>query len=86
MSLAKGQETGRIPLGLDRDAPFMLLACKIANSGFNIRLTDPWDNEMMDDFVSPALYASELLPSTVLEGPGIEVPPGAVFTIRFQGQ
>ena len=86
MVLAKGQESGRIPLELDRDAPFTLLACKAANSGFNIRLTDPWGNELMDDFVSPALYANQVPPATVLEGPGIEVPPGAVFTIRFQGQ
>jgi hypothetical protein len=86
LALAKGQESGRIPLELDRDAPFTLLACKIANSGLNIRLTDPWGDEMMDDYVSPALYASELPPATVLEGPGIEVPAGAVFTVRFQGQ
>lgn len=85
MSLAKGQESGRIPLELDHDAPFTLLAVKIANSGFNVKLTDPFGNHLMDDFVSPALYANQVPPATVLEGPGIEVPPGAVFIIRFQG-
>src|ERR1035437_9568635 len=83
MALAKGQESGRIPLQLDRDAPFVLLAVKLANSGFNVKLTDLFGNHLMDDFVSPALYAGIGPPATVLEGPGIEVPPGAVFIIRF---
>jgi len=86
MILTKGQETGHIPLKLDHDAPFVLLAIKLANSGFNVKLTDPWGNDLMDDYVNPALYASNVIPATILEGPGIEIPVGSVFTIRFQGQ
>jgi hypothetical protein len=86
LSLLKGQETGHIPLQLDHDAPFILLAIKIQNAGVNVLLTDPWANQLMDDYVKPSLYASGLPPFTILEGPGIEVPEGAVFTVRFQGQ
>lgn len=86
ISLAKGQVSGYIPMELDSDAPFVLLAIRIQNSGLNVLLYDPWMNQLMDDFVDPRLYASELVPDTVLEGPGIEVPAGAVFQVRFQGQ
>jgi hypothetical protein len=81
--LAAGAETGRIPLPLDKDACFTLLAVKIQNGGVNLLLEDPWDNKLMDDFVKPALYASEVM-TTPLES-GIEVPAGAVFSVRLQG-
>ena len=86
LALNTGQLTSHIPLLLDRDAPFILLACKISNAGVNVLLFDPWSNQLMDDFVRPALYASGLPPFTVLEGPGIEVPAGSLFSVRLQGQ
>lgn len=86
LTLTAGQESGYIPLSLDRDACFMLLAVKIQNGGVNVLLFDPWLNQLMDDYVKPALYASEFSPATVLEGPGIEVPPGSAFSVRLQGQ
>lgn len=82
--LSAGQETGYIPLRLDHDACFTLLAIKIQNGGVNVLLEDPWSNQLMDSYERPALYASELLP-TVLEGPGIEVPAGSIFNVRLQG-
>jgi len=84
IALLKGQESSYIALPLDRDAPFVLLAARIADTGLNVRLTDPWGNDLMDDYVSPLLYAFDHL--TVLEGPGLDVPLGAVFTVRLQGQ
>jgi hypothetical protein len=84
--LSAGQETGHIPLQLDRDACFLLLAVKMSNGGVNVLLFDPWSNQLMDSYVRPALYASDLSPGTVLEGPGIEVPAGSMFTVRLQGQ
>jgi hypothetical protein len=83
--LASGQETGHIPLALDKDACFTLLGVKIENGGVNVLLFDPFNNQLMDTYVRPALYASEVSPFTALEGPGIEVPAGAVFTVRLQG-
>ncbi len=85
ISLSPGQESGYIPLRLDHDACFMLLAVKIQNGGFNVLLFDPWLNQLMDTYVAPDLYASDTLP-TILEGPGIEVPKGAAFSVRLQGQ
>ena len=84
--LAAGQETGRIPLELDKDACFTLLAVKIQRGGVNVLLEDPFGNDLMDAHVNPSLYASELPPATVLEGPGIECPAGSIFTVRLQGQ
>lgn len=86
LSLLPGQETGRIPLRLDHDAPFILLAVQILNGHVNLRLTDPFGNELMDEFLPPVLYASDAPFHTVLEGPGIQVPKGAVFQVRLQGQ
>lgn len=82
--LSAGQETGHIPLRLDHDACFVLLAVKIENGGVNVLLFDPWSNQLMDTYVKPAEYASASL-SSVLEGPGLEVPMGAVFALRLQG-
>lgn len=86
LALTTGQLSVLIPLMLDRDSPFMLLAVKISNAGVNVLLFDPWRNQLMDDFVRPALYASGFPPFTVSEGPGIEVPAGSMFTVRLQGQ
>ena len=84
--LASGAQTGDIPLRLDKDACFILLAVKIIADGFDLELRDPWTNPLMDGFISPDLYASGLPPSTAVEGPGLEVPAGAIFTVRLQGQ
>lgn len=86
LTLAAGEVSGHIPLPLDKDAPFVLLAVKIQNGGLDVLLFDPWSNQLMDSFVPPAIYASPLSPATVLEGPGIEVPAGAAFQVRLQGQ
>ncbi len=86
LNLAAGQQTGHIPLPLDKDAPFRLMAAKIQNGGVDVLLYDPEANQLMDTFVSPSEYANELQPFTVLEGPGIDVPAGAVFAVRLQGQ
>jgi hypothetical protein len=86
LALATGQESGHIPLPLDKDAPFTLLGVKIQNGGFNLLLFDPWSNQLMDTYIAPGLYASDVPPFTVLEGPGIELPAGAVLSVRFQGQ
>ena len=85
IALLPGQTSGNIPLKLDRDASFVLLACKVQNGGVNVLLSDPWSNNLMDDFLVPALFAGELSPWTVLEGPGLAVPAGAVFQVRLQG-
>jgi hypothetical protein len=84
--LAAGEQTGDIPLHLDKDACFVLLAIKIIADGFNLEIRDPWTNPLMDTFILPDLYASGLPPVTTLEGPGLEVPAGAVFTVRLQGR
>ncbi len=84
--LASGDQTGDIPLHLDKDACFILLAVRIISDGFDIELRDPWTNPLMDDFTNGDIYAERLVPVTTLEGPGLEVPAGAVFTVRLQGQ
>jgi hypothetical protein len=83
--LTPGQQTGHIPLLLDPDACFTLLAVKIENGGLNVLLFDPWSNQLMDDFVRPALYASADGAASVLEGPGVAVPAGSAFSLRLQG-
>lgn len=85
LTLLQGEESGYIPLPLDRDACFVLMGIKIQNGGVNVILYDPWLNPLMDTAVDPVLYASDLL-VTALEGPGIEVPAGSMFSIRLQGQ
>jgi hypothetical protein len=84
--LATGAQTGDIPLHLDKDACFILLAVKVIADGFNLEIRDPWTNPLMDDFMNGDLWANRLPPCTALEGPGLEVPAGAVFTVRLQGQ
>jgi hypothetical protein len=85
ISLSPGQESSHIPLKLDDDAPFFLQAIKIQNVRVNVLLFDPWSNQLMDNYIAPTLFASELPPATVLEY-GIEVPAGAVFAVRLQGR
>src|SRR6266496_4422692 len=85
LNLSPGQESGHIPLRLDRDAPFVLLAVRISDAGLNVLLFDPWSNQLMDDYVRPAIYADGLL-MTMLEGPGVEVPAGSMSSVRLQGQ
>jgi len=84
LTLVSGQESGYIPLMLDHDAPFTLLAVRISNGGVKVLLFDPWSNQLMDDYINPPIYADDLL-ITVLEGPGIDVPAGSKFSVRFQG-
>jgi hypothetical protein len=86
ISLATGQQTDDIPLPLDTEAPFTLLGIKIENSSLNVKLWSPYGDELMDDFLKPAEYASEIPPFTVLEGPGIYCQAGSVFAVRLQGQ
>lgn len=83
--LSTGQETGRIPLPLDKDACFTLLAVKIQQGGVNVWLEDPWGNDLSDTYVNPSQFAGELPPFTALEG-GIECPAGSQFSVRLQGQ
>jgi hypothetical protein len=84
--LNPGQETGHIPLKIDKDSCFVLLAVRVFNFPANVLLFDPWTNQLMDDYVRPSLYASDEVMYTVLEGPGIEVPAGSTFAVRLQGQ
>lgn len=84
--LAAGQETGHIPLPLDDDAPFQLMAIKIEHSAVNVQLWDPFGNELMDTYVDPSEYASDVAPYTILEGPGILCHEGSTFQVRLQGQ
>lgn len=86
LTLSTGQESSYIPLRFDADEPFFIHAIKIQNGGVNVALWDPDGNPLMDDYVKPCQYASELQPATVLEGLGIEVCPRAVFQVRLQGQ
>lgn len=86
LTLSTGSVSGYIPLTLDKDAPFRLMAAKVSDAGVALLLFDPWTNQLMDDFVDPTLYASSLVPVTPLEGPGIDVPRGAVFQVRLQGE
>ena len=86
ISLTAGQETGYIPLHLDDDAPFVLLAVRMLNANVGVQLWDPHQNELMDSYVLPNVYAGAPPLTTVLEGPGIECPRGSVFNVRLQGQ
>lgn len=86
IDLAAGAVSAHIPLKLDPGECFVLLGVKIQNGGVNVLLFDAWSNELMDDFVDPRLYASELQPFAQLEGPGIEQPAGSSFAVRLQGQ
>lgn len=84
--LPTGAESPYIPLHLDKDACFVLLAVKAIADGFNILLFDPWSNQLSETYVNTDLFAGRLPPAAVLEGPGLEVPAGSVFTVRLQGQ
>lgn len=86
LALATGQESGYIPLQVDADVPFILHAIKLGTGGVNVEILDPEGNQLMDTYVNPVQFASQFPPVTVLEGPGIEVSPGAVFQVRFKGQ
>ncbi len=85
LSLSAGQESGHIPLALDKDAPFVLLAVRVSDAGINVLLFDPWSNQLSDTYVIPSNF-SNALQITALEGPGIEVPAGSQFAVRLQGQ
>ncbi len=85
LSLLPGQESPHIPLPLDKDAPFVLLAARVSEAGINVMLFDPWSNQLSDTFVIPSEFASALQ-VTALEGPGIEVPAGSQFAVRLQGR
>ena len=86
IALASGDESGYIPLPLDKDAPFVLMAIKIQQSTVNVQIWDPSGNELTDTYVNPPEYATDLCPFTILEGPGVECPKGSVFQVRLQGQ
>jgi hypothetical protein len=87
VTLVNGEESGHIPLKVDKDASFVLLAVKILFGGVNILLFDPWSDQLMDDYVNPQNYASNVVPATTLEGGnGLQVPAGSVFQVRLQGQ
>jgi hypothetical protein len=87
LSLAAGQVTGHIPLPLDRDACFVLHAIKIDFGGVDVLLFDPWTNQLMDDFLDPRVYASEIIPPAPLEGgDGLSVPAGSRFAVRLRGR
>jgi hypothetical protein len=86
LSLATGQETGYIPLEFDKDAPFVMHGIKLGTGRVNVQLWDSDGNALMDTYVNPVQYASQLPPITTLEGPGIEVAPGAIFQLKLQGQ
>ncbi len=85
ISLSTGQETGYIPLTLDSDAPFYLLAIKIEHTTANFQIRDPQTNELIDAFVPPELFASNLPPAAVLEM-GVLCPKGSVLEVKLQGQ
>jgi hypothetical protein len=84
LALSAGQESVFIRLSLDKDSCFVLHAVRISDAGFDIMLLDSWLNPLMDDYLSPSLYSS---PDhvTALEGPGIEVPAGSIFSVRLRG-
>jgi hypothetical protein len=86
LTLAPGEQSGFIPLHLDKDAPFILHAIKVGDAGLEVQLWDPWGHELTDDFMQPAQYASDLLLTTLEGGEGIEVPAGSVFAVRLQGR
>jgi len=84
-SLASGQATGYIPLTLDNDAPFILLGIKIVNAGVEVQVWDPYTNPLLDDFLQPPEFASDVPQFCVLER-GIECPAGSNLTVRFEGE
>ncbi len=63
-SLSPGQQTGRIPLSLDKDADFYLRAVNVQGLA-SVRIEDPEDNPLSDsdnqlqdaNFMLPAEYA-----------------------------
>lgn len=86
IALSPGQEGPHIPLRLDHDVPFYLMAIRITFANVDVQLWDVWDNPLLDDFDQPAEYASASPPSTVLEGPWIACPPGSSFVVRLRGR
>lgn len=86
LALVKGQESGYIPLPTDQDATFIWMGAKVENGGVNVAFWDANGNPLMDTYIAPSEWAGELQPVTILEGPGIEIPPGGIIQVRFQGQ
>ena len=81
-----GQQSPYIPLRLDRDSRFFLLAVRLSDTaGLSVELFTPWSDPLMDSPVAAKEYASNTVPVTALEF-GVEVPAGAVFTVRYQAQ
>jgi len=88
-SLAAGGHTGRIPLQMDQDAPFYLLAIQQQASGLQLRLESPYADPLSDsgntiestNYVFSALY-SETDGAAVVTIDGDAVPEGGIYCPR----
>ena len=59
VSVAAGALLTKIPLQMDQDAPFLLRAIQVPNTGLRIRIEDCFDNPLLTDqtTTNPALFA-----------------------------
>ncbi len=94
-TLAAGAHTGRIPLSMDQDAPFFLLAIQQAATGLQMRLETPHGEPLSDsgnanevlNYVFPALYSEvDGAAFVTLDGDacipgGIPCPRGGVLNL-----
>ncbi len=83
ISLSPGQELQHIPLVLESDADFLLCAVKISGTTLQVKLETAWTDPLMDDFLPPSLYASDVF-ETALEAP-IHCPAGSVISLSLRG-
>jgi len=90
-SLSPGQQTGRIPLSLDKDADFYLRAINIQGAAA-VRLEDPEDNPLSDsdnrlqaaNFMLPAEYGDSAGAGVVAldsGSDGVYGPAGGKFVL-----
>ena len=88
-TLAAGAHTGRIPLQMDQDAPFFLLAIQQQASGLQLRLESPYSDPLSDsgnstevtNYVYPALYSETDGAALVTLDGEIFCPRGGVLNL-----
>jgi hypothetical protein len=83
LAITGTQQTDDIPLLLDDDADFYLMAIKVNAPLVKMILKDPYTAPLVDDFVSPLLWADDLQP-TVVETPGLYCPAGSALLAKFR--
>jgi hypothetical protein len=84
LALSNGQQTDDIPLLLDNDADYYVMAIKASDpASIDVLLKSPFTDPLSDDFVAPNLWADNFQP-TAIETPGLYCPAGSALLVKFR--